>query len=58
MGSFCIPRHTGRAPLNMAFIDNSVSGVGLRQIWGLPWSVTFDPSQGPALWPVWLKAYN
>lgn len=58
MPSFCIPRHTGRAPLNMAFIDGSVSFVGLRQIWQLPWSVTFNPAQGPALWPTWLKAYN
>jgi len=58
MPSFCIPRHTGRAPLNMAFIDGSVSFVGLRQIWQLPWSVNFNPAQGPALWPTWLKAYN
>ena len=58
MPSFCIPRHTGRSPLNMGFIDGSVSSAGLRQIWQLPWSANFDPTQGPALWPTWLKSYN
>jgi prepilin-type N-terminal cleavage/methylation domain-containing protein/prepilin-type processing-associated H-X9-DG protein len=59
MPSFCIPRHSGsRTPLNMAFIDGSVREVGLRQLWQLPWSKTFDPTQGPHLWPVWLNAYN
>ncbi len=58
MGSFCIPRHSGRAPLNMVFIDNSVSTVGLLQLWQLPWSQTYNPAQAPALWPVWLKSYN
>jgi prepilin-type N-terminal cleavage/methylation domain-containing protein/prepilin-type processing-associated H-X9-DG protein len=58
MGSFCIPRHNSRSPVNMAFIDNSVSKVGLRELWTLPWSETFNPSQGPVLWPVWLKGYN
>jgi prepilin-type N-terminal cleavage/methylation domain-containing protein/prepilin-type processing-associated H-X9-DG protein len=58
MPSFCIPRHSGRSPLNMSFIDGSVNTVGLRQLWQLPWSVTFDPTQGPVLWPVWLKSYN
>jgi prepilin-type N-terminal cleavage/methylation domain-containing protein/prepilin-type processing-associated H-X9-DG protein len=58
MQSFCIPRHSGRSPLNMCFIDGSVSQVGLRQLWQLPWSRTYDPSKGPTLWPLWLKAYN
>jgi len=58
MPSFCIPRHSGRAPLDMAFIDGSVSTVGLRQLWQLPWSRTFDTTQVPNLWPKWLKAYN
>jgi prepilin-type N-terminal cleavage/methylation domain-containing protein len=58
MASFCIPRHTGRAPLDMAFIDGSVSTVGLRQIWQLPWSRTYDPSQVNFSWPKWLNSYN
>jgi len=58
MSSFCIPRHSSRTPVNMAFIDASVNPVGLRELWQLPWSKTFDPSKGPTLWPVWIKAYN
>ena len=58
MPSFCIPRHTGRTPLNMGFIDGSVSTVGLRQIWQLPWSANYNAALAPALWPTWLKAYN
>ncbi|MFZ0826331.1 MAG: prepilin-type N-terminal cleavage/methylation domain-containing protein [Verrucomicrobiia bacterium] len=58
MGSFCIPRHNGRTPLDMAFIDGSVSTVGLREIWQLPWSRIYDTTKTPTLWPTWLKAYN
>jgi prepilin-type N-terminal cleavage/methylation domain-containing protein/prepilin-type processing-associated H-X9-DG protein len=58
MPSFCIPRHPGRNPVNMTFIDGSVSAVGLRQLWQLPWSKTFDPTQAPNLWPTWIKSYN
>jgi len=58
MGSFCIPRHSGRNPLNMANVDGSVGEVGLRQLWNLPWSRTFDVNKGITLTPTWLKAYN
>jgi prepilin-type N-terminal cleavage/methylation domain-containing protein/prepilin-type processing-associated H-X9-DG protein len=58
MGSFCIPRHTGRSPINMTFIDGSVSQVGLKQLWQLPWSKTFNPALGPKIWPAWLRYYN
>jgi prepilin-type processing-associated H-X9-DG protein len=58
MPSFCIPRHSGRSPLNICFIDGSVSPVGLRQLWQLPWSKTFDPTKGPTLWPTWIRSYN
>ena len=57
MASFCIPRHTGKSPVNMAFVDGSVSYVGLRQLWQLPWSVTFTTG-GPTLVPSWMKGYN
>ena len=56
--SFCIPRHGGRSPLNMASVDGSVNSVGLNQLWRLPWSRTFDPSQAPHLWPTWMKSFN
>ena len=58
MASFCIPRHSGLSPINMTFIDGSVSQVGLRQLWQLPWSKIFDPTKGPTLWPIWIKSYN
>jgi prepilin-type N-terminal cleavage/methylation domain-containing protein/prepilin-type processing-associated H-X9-DG protein len=58
MPSFCIPRHSGRSPLNMAYIDGSVRPTGLRQLWNLPWSQTFNVNQGLTLVPLWLKAYN
>jgi prepilin-type N-terminal cleavage/methylation domain-containing protein/prepilin-type processing-associated H-X9-DG protein len=59
MPSFCIPRHSGRNPLNMTFIDGSVSTVGLRQLWQLPWSVNYDYSQVQTVpVPAWVKAYN
>jgi prepilin-type processing-associated H-X9-DG protein len=57
MASFCIPRHQGRIPVNMTFIDGSVSPVGLRQLWGLPWSKNWAPSSS-ILWPKWLLSYN
>jgi prepilin-type N-terminal cleavage/methylation domain-containing protein/prepilin-type processing-associated H-X9-DG protein len=58
MGSFDIPRHSGRSPLDMAFVDGSVSQVGLREIWQLPWSKIYDPNKVSTLVPSWLKAYN
>jgi prepilin-type N-terminal cleavage/methylation domain-containing protein/prepilin-type processing-associated H-X9-DG protein len=54
--AFCIPRHPGRMPVNMAFPDGSVTGVGLRQLWALPWSQGWvTPTEK---WPSWLLAYN
>jgi len=58
MPSFCIPRHSGRTPLNMTFIDGSVNPVGLKQLWQLPWSKTYDASLGPTIWPRWLNGYQ
>lgn len=58
MPSFCIPRHTGKSPLNMAFIDGSVNDVGLKQLWQLPWSQTFDPTTETFPWPKWLNGYQ
>ncbi len=58
MPTFCIPRHTGRSPVNMTYIDGSVANTGLRQLWQLPWSKTYDPTHAPCLVPAWLKSYN
>jgi prepilin-type N-terminal cleavage/methylation domain-containing protein/prepilin-type processing-associated H-X9-DG protein len=56
MPSFCLPRHPGRMPVNMAFPDGSVTGVGLRQLWSLQWSKTWV-TPNPR-WPSWLLSYN
>ncbi|HTQ50423.1 MAG TPA: prepilin-type N-terminal cleavage/methylation domain-containing protein [Candidatus Acidoferrales bacterium] len=54
--AFCLPRHPGRTPVNMAFPDGSVSNVGLRQLWSLNWSRTWvTPTER---WPNWLLSYN
>jgi len=54
--SFCLARHPGRSPVDMSFPDGSVSDVGLRQLWSLPWSKTWvAPSPR---FPNWLLSYN
>jgi prepilin-type N-terminal cleavage/methylation domain-containing protein/prepilin-type processing-associated H-X9-DG protein len=57
MPCFCIPRHPGRNPVNLVFIDGSASSVGLRQLWQLPWSKGWVPAKS-ILWPSWLLSYN
>lgn len=54
--SFALPRHPGRNPVDMTFPDGSVTGVGLRQLWSLPWSKTWvTPNER---WPSWMLSYN
>jgi prepilin-type N-terminal cleavage/methylation domain-containing protein/prepilin-type processing-associated H-X9-DG protein len=58
MASFCLVRHPGRNPVDMVFVDGSARPVGLRQLWQLPWSRIYDPSQAVTkFWP-WLFSYN
>jgi prepilin-type N-terminal cleavage/methylation domain-containing protein len=57
MPSFVIPRHPGRNPLDMAFIDGSVHQVGLKQLWTFPWSTVFDTTYQPR-WQSWMSSYN
>jgi prepilin-type N-terminal cleavage/methylation domain-containing protein/prepilin-type processing-associated H-X9-DG protein len=56
MQSFCPVRHPSRSPVNMTFIDGSVTSVGVRQIWSLPWSK--DWVSQPQLWYKWMTYYN
>ena len=59
MSNYCITRHDGRTPVVMSFLDFSVRSVGLRQLWGLNWSTTFDPTlQNSRRWPTWILAYD
>jgi prepilin-type N-terminal cleavage/methylation domain-containing protein len=60
MSNYCLTRHPGRAPVVMSFLDASVRSVGLRQLWGLNWSTTFDTMVNPRarVWPAWILAYD
>ena len=42
MSDFCIPRHPSNKPVDMAFADSSVRIVGLKELYRLQWSTTFD----------------
>jgi prepilin-type N-terminal cleavage/methylation domain-containing protein/prepilin-type processing-associated H-X9-DG protein len=60
LSNFCIPRHTGRRPINMTFADSSVRIVGLRELWRLKWSQAFDITYMDRLntWPAWMREYQ
>ena len=60
MSNFSIPRHPGRMPVDMAFLDSSVSAVGIKQLWSLRWSRSFNTSYMASLnsWPAWMNAYQ
>ena len=64
MSDWCITRHNGRSPLNMSFLDSSVTTVGLKQLWRLNWSSCFDVSYqdsllgGKGKWPGWMSSFN
>jgi prepilin-type N-terminal cleavage/methylation domain-containing protein len=62
MSNFDIPRHAGRRPIDMTFVDGSVNIVGIREIWTLPWSTIYDTTffatriiSGSANW---MKSYQ
>lgn len=60
----CMDRHTGY--VNYLFADLSVRKVGLKELWTLKWSRSFDtanawtPAGGvePADWPVWMQGFK
>jgi len=58
--NFSIPRHDGSKPVNMTFLDSSVSATGLKQLWRLKWSTTFDTAYQDQVnrWPVWMMNYQ
>jgi len=59
MTDFDIPRHTGRKPVDMCFTDGSVITVGLREMYSLHWSATWDDTlAGGVIFPAWLKGYQ
>jgi len=60
MSNFSIPRHTGRSPLDVSFADSSVRNVGIKELWTLPWSRTFNTAYMSSLnsWPAWMGGYQ
>jgi prepilin-type N-terminal cleavage/methylation domain-containing protein len=58
--NFYTPRHPGRTPVDMTFLDTSVRTVGLKQLWTLKWSRSFNTSLEASLnnWPAWMNAYQ
>ena len=60
MSNFSIPRHAGRTPLNICFADSSVRNVGIKQLWTLAWSRSFNTTYMGSLnsWPAWMNGYQ
>jgi prepilin-type N-terminal cleavage/methylation domain-containing protein len=60
----CIDRHLGS--INGLFLDWSVPKIGLKQLWTLRWSRTFDfagpwttaGNVRPEDWPEWMKSFK
>ena len=59
MRHYCIDRHDGVT--NLVFMDWSVRGVGLKELWTLKWHRNFDIAgpwtQPDTQWPIWLRKY-
>jgi hypothetical protein len=60
MSNFAIPRHDGNRPVNVTFLDSSVNATGLKQLWRLNWSTTFDTTYQDTVnrWPAWMNNYQ
>jgi len=51
LGVYCIPRHYGA--INGLFLDFSARKIGLKELWLLKWSRTYDLAQAKANEPDW-----
>jgi len=59
MSVFAIPRHAGRKPVCVSFIDSSVRSVGLKELWGLQWHRQYDTRYGATRrFPTWMDKYD
>jgi prepilin-type N-terminal cleavage/methylation domain-containing protein len=60
----CIDRHNGA--IHSVFMDWSVRKIGLKQLWGLKWSKTYDTAGPwtaaggvqPGDWPPWMRRFK
>jgi prepilin-type N-terminal cleavage/methylation domain-containing protein len=57
MSNFLIPRHGGKKPVCMSFVDSSVRPVGLREQYTFNWSQIYDPTYSVAF-PNWMRGYQ
>jgi prepilin-type processing-associated H-X9-DG protein len=55
---FALARHSGRNPANIAFLDNSVRSVGLKEMWTFRWTVTWVTANPAPRWPGWMTGFN
>lgn len=53
---FCINCHNGY--INGLFLDYSVRGLGLKELWLFKWHRTFDTHVGKPTWPQWMKRFK
>jgi prepilin-type N-terminal cleavage/methylation domain-containing protein len=61
MDEFAIPRHPGKRPVVLVFVDGSARIVGLHELFKLKWSTTFDTTYRTATtkgWPQWMSDYQ
>ena len=60
MSNFSIVRHNGHSPVDMCFADSSVRDVGIKELWTLNWSRSFNTTYMASLnsWPTWMGAYK
>lgn len=54
MNRFCLDRHNGF--LNIAFVDLTVSKVGLKEMWRLKWHKEYNTSGYQGTWPDWMQS--
>ena len=58
MSNFLIPRHAGKRPVNIAFIDSSVRPVGLHEMYQFNWSQIYNTSATLPPFPKWMNSYQ
>jgi prepilin-type processing-associated H-X9-DG protein len=64
MGQCCINRHNGA--VNCLFVDGSVRKAGLKELWTLKWSRSFNTAGPwttaggvrPECWPPWMRDFK
>ncbi len=63
MQDFSIPRHPGKRPVALVFVDGSSRTVGLHELYKLKWSTTTDTSAAfqpglKGIFPQWVADYQ